>query len=89
MGYGQTKGKEARRAKSHLDGVYQTERGAPCLDRRLLHLSCFPIRKRTLSSDIGGLPAGEITDEQKQEVGEFLQAIEDHDDVHRIWAALK
>ena len=28
-------------------------------------------------------------DEQKQEVGEFLQAIEDHDDVHRIWAALK
>jgi YebC/PmpR family DNA-binding regulatory protein len=31
----------------------------------------------------------EIDDAQRAEVGEFLQSIEDHDDVHRVWAALK
>ncbi|MBI2950329.1 MAG: YebC/PmpR family DNA-binding transcriptional regulator [Verrucomicrobia bacterium] len=31
----------------------------------------------------------QLTDEQRAVVGEFLQALEDHDDVHRIWAALK
>ena len=30
-----------------------------------------------------------LTDEQIAEAGEFLQALEDHDDVHRVWAALK
>ncbi len=30
-----------------------------------------------------------ISDEQRAEVGEFLQTLEDHDDVHRVWAALK
>jgi YebC/PmpR family DNA-binding regulatory protein len=31
----------------------------------------------------------ELTEEQLEEVGEFLQAFEDHDDVHRVWAALR
>ncbi len=31
----------------------------------------------------------QLTDEQGAEVGEFLQALEDHDDVHRVWAAVK
>ena len=31
----------------------------------------------------------DLTDEQRAEVGEFLQELEDHDDVHRVWAALK
>ncbi|MBM3840542.1 MAG: YebC/PmpR family DNA-binding transcriptional regulator [Verrucomicrobia bacterium] len=31
----------------------------------------------------------QLTEEQRAEVGEFLQTLEDHDDVHRIWAALK
>lgn len=31
----------------------------------------------------------DLTDEQRGEVGEFLQALEDHDDVHRVWAAVK
>ncbi len=31
----------------------------------------------------------QLADEQRAEVGEFLQALEDHDDVHRVWAALK
>ena len=30
-----------------------------------------------------------LSDEQRTEVGEFLQALEDNDDVHRVWAALK
>jgi YebC/PmpR family DNA-binding regulatory protein len=30
-----------------------------------------------------------LSDEHRAEVGEFLQALEDHDDVHRVWAALK
>jgi len=31
----------------------------------------------------------ELTEEDRQDVGEFLQALEDHDDVHRVWAAVK
>ena len=31
----------------------------------------------------------ELNDVQRNEVGEFLQAIDDHDDVQRVWAALK
>jgi len=31
----------------------------------------------------------ELTETQLAEVGEFLQTLEDHDDVHRVWAALK
>ena len=31
----------------------------------------------------------ELTQEQRAHTGEFLQTLEDHDDVHRVWAALK
>ena len=30
-----------------------------------------------------------LTDAQKAEVGEFLHAVDAHDDVHRVWAAMK
>ena len=30
-----------------------------------------------------------LSDQDKAAVGEFLQSLEDHDDVHRVWAALK
>jgi len=30
-----------------------------------------------------------LDDAQRAEVGEFLQGIEDHDDVHRVWAAVR
>lgn len=30
-----------------------------------------------------------LTEEQLEEAGEFLQALDDHDDVHRVWAAIK
>jgi len=44
-----------------------------------------------VTSELGYVPKQfpQLTDEQRQEAGEFLQHIEDHDDVHRIWAALK
>ena len=44
-----------------------------------------------VTSEFGYLPKNcpELTDIQRQEVGEFLQALDDHDDVHRVWAALK
>ena len=31
----------------------------------------------------------ELSDEEREQVGEFLQALEDHDDVHRVWAAIR
>jgi len=30
-----------------------------------------------------------LSDEQQAEVGEFLQALDDDDDVHRVWAAIR
>ncbi len=43
------------------------------------------------TSEIGYIPKSypELTDAQRQEVGEFLHALDEHDDVHRIWAALR
>jgi YebC/PmpR family DNA-binding regulatory protein len=31
----------------------------------------------------------ELTEEHRIHTGEFLQTLEDHDDVHRVWAAIK
>jgi YebC/PmpR family DNA-binding regulatory protein len=31
----------------------------------------------------------ELTGEQRAHTGEFLQTLEDHDDVHRVWAAIR
>jgi YebC/PmpR family DNA-binding regulatory protein len=44
-----------------------------------------------ITSEIGFIPKmfPELAEEQRQEVGEFLQALEDNDDVHRVWAAVK
>lgn len=44
-----------------------------------------------VTSELGYVPKQfpELTDDQKAETGEFLQALDDHDDVHRVWAAIK
>jgi len=44
-----------------------------------------------ITSELGYLAKNfpELNDEDRQQVGEFLQALEDHDDVHRVWAALR
>ena len=44
-----------------------------------------------ITAEMGHLPKSfpELTDEQRAEVGEFLHALDEHDDVHRVWAAIK
>lgn len=46
---------------------------------------------KVITSEIGYVPKNypELTDQQRAEAGEFLQTLDDHDDVHRVWAALK
>lgn len=46
---------------------------------------------KVITSEPGYLPKNfpELSDTQRAEVGEFLQALEDHDDVSRVWAAVK
>ena len=31
----------------------------------------------------------ELSEDDRTQVGEFLQTLEDHDDVHRVWAAVR
>ncbi len=44
-----------------------------------------------VTSEIGYVPKQlpELTEAQHAEVGEFLHALDEHDDVHRVWAAVK
>jgi len=44
-----------------------------------------------VTSEIGYVPKQfpELTEEQQSEVGEFLHTLDEHDDVHRVWAAVK
>jgi YebC/PmpR family DNA-binding regulatory protein len=44
-----------------------------------------------VTAEFGYLPKNfpTLSDEQRAEVGEFLQALDDHDDVHRVWAAMR
>lgn len=43
-----------------------------------------------VTSELGYTPKNypSLTEEQRAEVGAFLQTIDDHDDVHRVWAAV-
>jgi YebC/PmpR family DNA-binding regulatory protein len=44
-----------------------------------------------VTSEIGYVPKQfpELTEAQQGEVGEFLHTLDEHDDVHRVWAAVK
>jgi YebC/PmpR family DNA-binding regulatory protein len=44
-----------------------------------------------ITSEIGYQPKtfADLTEDQQAEVGEFLHALDENDDVHRVWAALK
>ncbi len=46
---------------------------------------------KVITSEIGYVPKSfpELSEQQRAEAGEFLQSLEDHEDVHRVWAALK
>jgi YebC/PmpR family DNA-binding regulatory protein len=45
---------------------------------------------KIVTCETGYLPKKlvELDDEERAGTGEFLQALEDHDDVHRVWAAI-
>jgi YebC/PmpR family DNA-binding regulatory protein len=63
-------------------------------DRAAVHAVSTWLSKNgwtVVTSEIGYLPKNfpELSDQQRGEAGEFLQALEDHDDVHRVWAAIK
>jgi YebC/PmpR family DNA-binding regulatory protein len=44
-----------------------------------------------VTSEMGYIPKNypDLNEAQKAEAGEFLQSLDDHDDVHRVWAALR
>jgi YebC/PmpR family DNA-binding regulatory protein len=44
-----------------------------------------------VTSELGYLAKNfpELNDEERAHTGEFLQTLEDHDDVHRVWAAIR
>ncbi len=44
-----------------------------------------------VTSELGYVPKNfpDLSEAQRVEVGDFLQALEEHDDVHRVWAAVK
>lgn len=63
-------------------------------DRAAVHAVSVWLSKNgwtVVTSELGFLPKNypELTDAQRAEVGEFLQSLEDQDDVHRVWAAVK
>ena len=63
-------------------------------DRTAVHAVSAWLSKNgwsVITSEPGYLPKHflELTEEQRAEVGDFLQDLDDHDDVHRIWAAVR
>ena len=46
---------------------------------------------KVVTSELGYVPKHypALSEQQQAEVGEFLQSLDDHDDVHRVWAAMK
>src|SRR5438876_254339 len=46
---------------------------------------------RVITSELGYVPKNypELNPQQQLDAGQFLQQLEDHDDVHRVWAALR
>jgi YebC/PmpR family DNA-binding regulatory protein len=63
-------------------------------DRTVVHAVSQWLSKNgwtVVTSEPGYLPKNYpvLTEEQRTEVGDFLQSLDDHDDVHRVWAAVK
>jgi YebC/PmpR family DNA-binding regulatory protein len=77
------------------DDVPEGRSGARFItDRTAVHAVSTWLTKNgwsVITSEIGYLAKTfpELDDASRAEVGEFLQEIEDHDDVQRVWAAVK
>ena len=66
---------------------FQTDRGAVHSVSKWLSQNEWKV----ITSELGYLPKNypELNESQRAEVAEFLQSLDDHDDVHRVWAALR
>jgi len=77
------------------DDIPETAAGARFItDRPAVHTVSRWLAQNgwtVVTSEFGYLPKHypSLHDAQRVEVGEFLQALEDHDDVQRVWAAVK
>lgn len=77
------------------DDVPEGATGARFLcDRTAVHAAATWLKANgwtVITAEIGYVAkqCPELTDAQRAEVGEFLQELEDHDDVQRVWAAFK
>lgn len=66
---------------------FLTDRTAPAAASKWLASNGWTVVTCELGYTAKQFP--DLTDEQRTEAGEFLQALEDHDDVYRVWAALR
>ncbi len=66
---------------------FLTERAATAAVSKWLSQNGWTVVTSELGHVAKQIPA--LDDTQRAEAGEFLQALEDHDDVHRVWAAIK
>jgi YebC/PmpR family DNA-binding regulatory protein len=82
-------------AHDQNDDIPEGAAGARFLtDRSALHAASKWLSQngwKVVTSEIGFIPKNypELNEQQRAEVGEFLQTLDDHDDVHRVWAALR
>jgi YebC/PmpR family DNA-binding regulatory protein len=77
------------------DDIPENSTGARFIsDRTAVHAVSTWLKQNgwsVITSEIGYLAKNfpDLDDNARAEVGEFLQALEDHDDVQRVWAAVK
>ena len=82
-------------ASEQNDDIPEGAAGARFIcDRTAVHAVSTWLSKNgwtVVTSEPGYVPkqCPELNEAQRSEVGEFLQSLDDHDDVHRIWAAVK
>ncbi len=80
---------------SQNDDIPEGAAGARFLtDRTAVHAVSMWLSQngwKVVTSELGYVPKNypELNEQQLAQVGEFLQTLDDHDDVHRVWAALK
>jgi YebC/PmpR family DNA-binding regulatory protein len=82
-------------AHAQNDDIPEGHAGARFLtDRTAVHAVATWLKKNgwsVVTAELGYVAKmyPDLNDTQRAEVGEFLQALEDHDDVQRVWAAVK
>ncbi len=82
-------------SRAQNDDIPEGAAGARFLtDRTAVHAASKWLAQNgwtVITSELGYVPKNcpALSDQQQAEVGEFLQALDDHADVHRVWAAVK